>query len=284
MNNRNPDFPIFDNHVHLQLTGKNIEAVKEFTKVGGTHFILVNLPYPDIKINTGDDFEKQYNITLKIASLVHEKTSAKCYCALGPYPVILLDLLKEHRLEEAMEIMCKGVDIAKSYILEKKAVAIGEIGRPHFPVSQDIINASNKIIEYIFQTAKEINCPVIMHTESATLSLFREFSDLAKKLNFSPEKIIKHFSGPFVLESENFGIFPSILASKENILEALRKKSTRFFMETDYLDDLKRPGAVLDIKIVPKRTIALHKEGLLTDKMLFKIHKENPEKMYGLEL
>ena len=276
-------YPIFDNHIHLQLTGKNVEAVKEFVKAGGTHFILVNLPYPSIKINRGEDFEKQYNVTLKIANLVHEKTSARCYCALGPYPLILLDLLKEHPLEEAIEIMCKGVDIAKRYILEKKAVAIGEVGRPHFPVSQDILDVSNKIIEYIFQIAKEINCPVIMHTESATVSLFKEFSDLAKKRNFTPEKVIKHFSGPFVLESENFGIFPSILASKENILEALRKKSTRFFMETDYLDDLKRPGAVLDIKTVPKRTIALHKEGVLTDEMVFKIHKENPEKMYGLE-
>ena len=49
---------------------------------------------------------------------------------------------------------------------------------------------------------------------------------------------------------------PSVLASKKNI-EAAAKKGTRFMMETDYIDDPRRPGAVLGPKTVPKRTLEL---------------------------
>ena len=76
---------------------------------------------------------------------------------------------------------------------------------------------------------------------------------------------------------------PSVLASKNNILVAL-EKGTRFMMETDYIDDLSRPGAVLSPKTVPKRTLELMNKGLLTEKQAHEIHVENPKKTYGLIL
>ena len=55
-------------------------------------------------------------------------------------------------------------------------------------------------------------------------------------------------------------------------------------METDYIDDLKRPGAVLGPKTVPRRTIELMKKGTLTEKQAYMIHKKNPERTYGFSL
>ena len=47
-----------------------------------------------------------------------------------------------------------------------------------------------------------------------------------------------------VLEEENHGLFPSVLASKPAVKEAL-SKGDRFVMETDFLDEPSRPGAVM---------------------------------------
>ncbi len=55
-------------------------------------------------------------------------------------------------------------------------------------------------------------------------------------------------------------------------------------METDYIDDPRRPGAVLGPKTVPKRTRELIEGKILTEEQVNKIHKENPEKTYGLNL
>ena len=76
---------------------------------------------------------------------------------------------------------------------------------------------------------------------------------------------------------------PSVLASKKNITAAV-EKGTRFMMETDYIDDPRRPGAALSPKTVPKRTRELIEKGMLTEKQISEIHRENPEKTYGINL
>jgi len=55
-------------------------------------------------------------------------------------------------------------------------------------------------------------------------------------------------------------------------------------METDYIDDLRRPGAVLGIKTVPRRTRKLLEMGIIDEEGVYKIHKENIEKLYNIEL
>jgi TatD-related deoxyribonuclease len=53
-------------------------------------------------------------------------------------------------------------------------------------------------------------------------------------------------------------------------------------METDYIDDPCRPGAVLGPKTVPRKTIELIEKEIISEKQILKIHKENPEKTYGI--
>ena len=62
--------PILDNHLHLQPQGGGVEAMREFEKAGGTHAILSNLPYKGIKIKTGSDFLRQYEVTLDLRASI----------------------------------------------------------------------------------------------------------------------------------------------------------------------------------------------------------------------
>ena len=55
-------------------------------------------------------------------------------------------------------------------------------------------------------------------------------------------------------------------------------------METDYLDDITRPGAVLGPKTVPRRTNELIRQGLLDVKDAYKIHVTNVEDVYNVDL
>ena len=104
---------------------------------------------------------------------------------------------------------------------------------------------------------------------------------MADEAGLERSKVVKHYSPPLVLEEENSGLFPSVLAKKESTEEALRKGS-RFLLETDYLDDLRRPGAVLSITTVPKRTTSLIQSGRMTEEQAYKIHVDNPLKVYGI--
>lgn len=55
-------------------------------------------------------------------------------------------------------------------------------------------------------------------------------------------------------------------------------------METDYLDDKTRPGAVMGPRTVPRRTRKLINAGLLTEEDAYHIHVEIPEKLYNVEM
>ena len=275
--------PILDNHVHLQPQGHCVEAVKEFAKAGGTHLILSHLPYEEVRVRSAADFPLSYDITLKLAEKCRSETSVGIDVTVGPYPVLLIHLAEKQGLEKAIEIMKAGMESAQKLVLDGKAVGIGEIGRPHFPVSAEINAASNQIMSYGMQLAKEASCPVVLHTETATPENMREMALMADKVGLPRNKVIKHYSPPLVLEEENSGLYPSVLAKREFVLEALEKGS-RFLLETDYLDDLRRPGAVLSITTVPKRTTSLLQSGQMTEEQAFKLHVDNPLEVYGIKV
>jgi TatD-related deoxyribonuclease len=94
--------------------------------------------------------------------------------------------------------------------------------------------------------------------------------------------VTKHYCPPFVLPEENAGLFPSVLASRPFVAEAL-KKGDRFMLETDFIDDKRRPGAVMAPATVPRRTRAMLEQGV-PEERVWRIHKENPEKVYGVSI
>ena len=273
---------IFDNHLHLRRDGLFIDAVKEFKKAGGTHFVLCQYPMPLVVIKE-KSYESVYNETLKMAEEIRSKVDVGVFVTVGPYPVDYIKLVEKFDRETAMDIMKKGMDEAARLCAEKKCVAIGEIGRPHFPVDKQVFDDSNEILFYGMQKAKDAGVPVVLHTESTTPENCKEFVEMGKKAGLPSHKIVKHFSPPLIKNDENFGLMPSVLATKKNISTAI-SKSSRFLMETDYIDDPFRPGAVLGPKTVPKTTLSLLEKGVLDEKKIYTIHVLNPKRTYNIDL
>ena len=273
---------LFDNHLHLRRDGRFLDAVKDFKKAGGTHFVLCQLPMLDLVIKN-KSYKLCYNETLEMAEEIRKNVELGVFVTVGPYPVDFLKLSEKFGRESAIEIMKKGMDEAAKLCEEKKCIGIGEIGRPHFPVDKQIILDSNEILLYGMEKAKDVDVPVVLHTESTTPTDCKKFVDMGKKAGLHADKIVKHYSPPLILESENYGLMPSVLASRKNIISAIGK-GTRFMMETDYIDDPRRPGAVLGPKTIPKRTKELLDNELLTEKQVYEIHQMNPEKTYNISL
>lgn len=267
---------VFDNHMHLQEHGENIEAAKRFKKAGGTHLNLTNVPNPRYKMDK-EYYRKIYEDTIRLGERVYKKTWIKVLITIGPYPVDMVHLVENGmKIEEAKEFLINGLALVENYITEGKAKAIGEIGRPHFPVSEEVWNASNEVIVEGMKIARALKVPVILHTESATEKTWKELAELADKAGLSRDMVIKHYSPP-VVDERNMGIFPSVLASRRNVREAL-KQGTRFLLETDFMDEPSRPNAVLPIESVPKRAQFIRQE--YGEETWCKI-MDNARKIYG---
>lgn len=268
--------------MHLRRDGRYLDAVKEFIKAGGTHFVLCQYPMVD-KVIQHKSYSPIYGETLLMTEEIMRILDVTVYATVGPYPVDYIKLIEVFGRTQTVELMKKGMDQAASLCEEKRCIAIGEIGRPHFSVDPQVLVDTNEILFYGMQRASDINVPVVLHTETTTPAQCEELVNMGKKAGLSSDKIIKHFAPPLIDPKENFGLMPSVLASKKNIADASRK-GTRFMMETDYIDDPKRPGAVLSPKTVPKRTYELLENGIFTKEQLSIIHQENPEKTYDITM
>jgi TatD-related deoxyribonuclease len=271
--------PVYDNHLHMSPSGRNVEALKEFQAAGGTGLTLVTLPHKEVPITCGEDFARSYEVTYSLAAKAREQTDLEINIAVGPYPILLISLAEVYGLEKAEEIMVKGMEDAARDIAEGRACAIGEIGRPHFPVDKEIWDASNRVLLRGFELARELDVPVIIHCENED-DTDRSLAELADKAGLDRGLVIKHSSPPWVTPEETHGVMPSIPASKSNLKEALSKGTDRFMIETDYIDDPEKPTAIMAVTTVPKKVASWVANGQVPMESIYRICKDIPDSLY----
>ena len=270
--------PVYDDHLHVSPSGRNIEALKEYMAAGGTGMTLVTLPYPEVRITCGEDFRRSFEITTGYADRARE-LGLKVNAAIGPYPILLISLAEQYGLERAESIMMKGMDIAMEMIEDGKAQLIGEVGRPHFPAEQKYVDACNRVLQHGFDLAARNGTAVMIHCESEE-DTFRSLSDMARSSGLPPEKVIKHSSPPVVRGEATFGVTTSIPASRKLLREALAQ-SDCFMVETDFIDDPSKPGAIMSVNTVPKRIKGLLASGELTEENVYRICQDLPDSLYS---
>lgn len=275
-----------DNHMHIDpINGEGIKAVKKFQNTGGGYIFLVSKFTASWSIPLKDEksFKKLFQNTISLAEEIHDETEVKAFPVIGVHPAEFAHMCEAFTTQTALEIGKKAMNIATKFVESGQAVAIGEVGRPHYKVEEKVLSACMELLEYTFKLAKDLDCAIQLHTESSTQEHFKEFNKLAIRCGVSPHRVVKHYSPPLIKAGEKYGIFPSLISSKENILQAI-KEGNRFLMESDYIDDLKRPGAVVGPKSVPRISQKLFEEEILTEEDLWKIHKDNIESVYGISL
>jgi TatD-related deoxyribonuclease len=278
------NIPVTDNHIHVDpLNGEGpIEVANKFHRAGGSFMIIPNKP--TWTVNKNCSFKDAMELVIRYVDEINRDTYVKAFAVVGAHPAELSRRVKAGMNLETAELQMRdALKNAQKLVLEGKAVAIGEVGRPHYDVSPQELEVHNRLISYSMELAKDVGCPVQLHTESAGSEQFLEFAEMADKVNIPRNMIIKHFSGAFVLEKENHGLTPSLIATKDVVKEGL-KKGKNFLMETDYLDDKTRPGAVLGPKTVPRRTFELLKQGLIDEDDAYLIHVTNIENIYQIDL
>ncbi|OKY78594.1 MAG: putative metal-dependent hydrolase urease superfamily [Candidatus Methanohalarchaeum thermophilum] len=281
------DIPILDNHIHLKEQGSGLEGAKEFEKAGGTHMVLVNLPSWSygISLTEPDDYRKAFQKTVSLAKKIEKNLDLDVYPVVGVHPAELTKWMEAGRsLSKTIKLMKEGLRIARKFVEENKAVAIGEIGRPHYSVDPKIMNRSMQIFKFALEQAKIAGCPVQVHMDKLNSENIKDLKDLVEEVGIEEKKVIKHFAEPAEMDLKEFNYTASVTARKQNInkLDLCSKKP--FMFETDYLDDPNRPGAVLGPKTVPRRFKWLLNQDKIDKSKIIEINKKLPEKIYNISI
>jgi len=276
------DLIITDNHIHVDpLNGEGpVEVAKKFQRAGGNVMIIPNKPTWTARRSCSLD--EAMELVIKHVGEINAELDVKAFAIVGPHPAELSRRIENGMdLSIAEEMMREALESAQKLVMEGEAIAMGEIGRPHYEVSKEELEIHNKLILYAMELAADADCALQLHSESVGEKQFLEFAEMADKAGIDRKRVIKHFSGPLVSEEETHGLTPSLIATRSVLVEGL-KKGNNFLMETDYLDMKSRPGAVLGPKTVPRRTKELLRDGILTEEDAYMIHVEMTEKVYGI--
>lgn len=270
------DIPVTDDHIHIDpLNGRGMEAVKDFKRSGGTHMFLVTKPswsYGISPLKSGD-FIEVFEAAIRIAKMISEE-NVTAFPVLGVHPAEITKFIERMPLRDAEAIMCGALSIAADYVNEGQAVAL-KSGRPHYTVDDDeILNASNRVLMHSIELAAECGCALQIHAESGSCE---DVAVMAGAANMPAWKIVKHFAIP------NTPLTPSMLAKHEAIPE-MANTGRLMTMESDYMDDNSRPGAVIGPRSVPRYTRKMLESGAIDIETAYKLHKTNPEKIYGVDI
>jgi TatD-related deoxyribonuclease len=248
--------PVVDHHCHLSPAGEGVVAARRFRAAGGTHLFLATQNYGPSIPRSLEEYEEQFATTEALARRVRDEAGVEVYLVVAPYPIDLVQIAPEVGLEPARAVQVAAIDRAGQWVREHRAVALGEVGRPHFPIPPDIAGATDAVFLHALAVAHDVDCPVVVHSDDLDPEGFRRLAEEADRAGVRRERVVKHYARNRLPTSQRSSVTPSYLARRE-LVDSLWKDPGPWFLETDFLDDPRRPGAVLDLATVPRRAAAL---------------------------
>jgi TatD-related deoxyribonuclease len=275
------DLPVVDHHCHLSPAGEGVAAARRFRAAGGTHLFLATQNYDPTPPTTLAAYERQFETTVSLGKAVGREAGVRAYPVLAPYPIDLLSQIDSLGPAAALELHLAALDLAGRWIEEGRAVALGEVGRPHFPVPADRQEAVETVFRHALEVARDVGCPAVLHTEDLDGTGFQGIAALAVETQFPLSRLVKHYHRTEVAVDAFHGVIPSYLARRETVARALTTPGP-WFLETDFLDDPHRPGAVLDLATVPRRATAIASQGPEATERLRIPFETSIEKVYGV--
>tara|TARA_B100000482_G_scaffold19000_1_gene12721 strand:+ start:1160 stop:1993 length:834 start_codon:yes stop_codon:yes gene_type:complete len=243
--------------MHLDRNNRFLDAVSEFVNSGGTAINLVHKPnFSNLPLSISD-YQSAYDNTIEMAREIREKFGIQVSVILGPHPVSWEKQIHTIGLQESTSLHLQAVKLAIQYISLGEAVCLGEVGRPHYPVDSQIWDAANDLLLEIMKLAAEEKISIQLHVEDDGEKTYSDLAKLCDKASLPRHLAIRHYAPANISSDFTHGLSVSVSVGKgsiSKIVESLPNCNSYWGMETDFLDDKNRPGAVLGPKTIPKRT------------------------------
>ena len=255
--------------------------------------MLVHKPAIRGKLPTDlDGYRSAYSETLSMAEEVRNSVGLEVGVVLGPHPVVWEHQNQSLGLERSTELHLEAVGLALEHIEAGQANCLGEVGRPHYPVDQDTwISATDMLLE-IMRMASSTKCSIQLHVESNGEATCRELAGLCDRAGLPRDRAIRHYAPPDVSPEFTHGMAATVSVGQgsiEGLTSTATSQSSPWGMESDFLDDSSRPGAVLGPKTIPKRThelcSALLDQGWEAEdvtSLMYSIHSRWPDRLYSI--
>ena len=273
---------ISDNHAHINpVRGLGAEEVaKRFKKTNGWFMCIVSLPHWSygLKFST-DDYKKVFKYVIECSEIL-EKYGIRTARIIGVHPAVVEKMCMHVHVDKVKEAVLEIYEYAKELVKEGKVEGLGEVGRPHYPADRTAIDLCNQILDHVLTLSADLDCVVHLHVEQGNIRTIDDLSNRVKRSG--ARKVIFHHINPQLIPlSVKEGLIPSVPA-KFDLLKRATKYEPKYVIESDFLDDPRRPGAVVAPWAISRTIKRLQDNNLCSSDYLTKILVENITKIYGI--
>jgi len=274
---------ITDNHAHANpVRGLGFaEVARRFKEVGGVAIVFAPLLswHYSVSVTSPEDYSRVFDKVLRGAQ--EASVHVKALAVLGIHPAELVAWVEGFGANRALEMAEKVMNLAARYVEEGLAVGLGEVGRPHYKTSKLAVNVCNKILDLSLELAKDLSCPIHLHLERG-YDAVRDVVERVRKVGVKPSLVVIHHAEPKVIGRAG-GLTPSVPRRGKNLREAFAK-GLDFLVESDFIDDPKRPGAVSYPWAIALEVSEMLREGFVSEDAVERVFVENFKRVYNVEL
>ncbi len=279
-----------DAHLHSNpIGGVGAETIaKKFKAIGGWFAALVALPpyhygisgYPSI-----ESYHKAFELHIRECNRLRE-AGIKTACFVGLHPAEI-DRFERYgvRGEKAFKLIDSVMDLIERLCSNGRIDGIGEIGRQHYKSLPSRIGLAEYAMIRGLEIARDNNCLVHLHLENDGIVTVKTVDKLVELIRVHRSLILFHHASMEVANgSTRLGYTASLPGKYESLAAILPQiKVQGVTIESDYIDDPKRPCVSTcpwDMVDAQKRLL---KEGIVDEEFLYIVNIDNVVRFYRVE-
>ncbi|MEB2836162.1 MAG: TatD family hydrolase [Desulfurococcales archaeon] len=284
--------PIADGHGHTNpVRGVGAARIaRRFKEAGGWFQALVALSpwHYALEFRGYDSYVELIDIHIRECKAAEDE-GLKVACIAGFHPADVDHLIDRYHMKpvEVLKLGLRVVDYVAKLCSEGVLDGIGEVGRQHYKTMPERVVIANLILERALEHARDNGCVVHMHLENAGTDTVDLTSMAVDRVGVGGEmrsRIFFHHVKP-VMAARAYELgYSSTIPGLARILEyAFTRLDPVYIVESDYIDDPARPGAVVYPWEMASTQQRLASKGLASEEYLYRINVDNVVKVYGIE-
>ncbi len=277
-----------DAHCHTNpVKGLGAKRVaRKFRDVGGWFIALIGLPPYHYGIEDAglEAHLRAYRIVVEEARRVRETGLETCVLV-GFHPAEVDELFRRGwSLRDVVELGYRLVDEIARMHKEGLVDGIGEVGRQHYSTAPTRIVASELVMLYALEVARDYGMIVHLHLEQggfSTVESIKKYLDLLGVDYRIP--FLHHVGVEEALWAERHGLWYTIPTKKRTVSSVLKNKPLHVLVESDFIDDPRRPGVSAYPWDIPRVLEEVVSDGVVNVGYLYKVMVDNIVKAYGVK-
>jgi len=277
-----------DAHCHTNpVKGLGASTVaKKFREVGGWFAALVSLPPYHYGLTGGkfEDYVKAAEILLA-EKRKFEEAGIKVKAFMGFHPAEVDEYAKRGMDPQQILNLAESVlNLVVKYCREGLLDGIGEVGRQHYSTAPARLVLSELILLRALTYARDHDLSVHLHLEQGGFTTVYSIKRLAELTGVRSELLLFHhvdYSTGLWCEREN--AWYTVPAKLSDLRKAMSERRSRLLVESDYIDDLRRPGVSSypwDIAVNVNRLLEEH---VTSEDYVYRVMIDNITRFYRVE-